>query len=153
MRTLSMAIILGLFGAIAVYVSNEMEWPTWVLFITWVSYYLFGKSPRALIWPFIQIMMGIAMGVLIRLSVQWLGNTAWSMPLAVFFFIGSLAYFGRYTKLNNIPAWFLGLIVFFGAHPPLDFSSIISLLVPLTAGLLFAWLNDSVLQKLVPAGK
>lgn len=143
-----MALVLGFFGGAAVALSSSLQWPTWVMFIAWVSYYLFGKSLRTSLMPFVQIALGIAMGVLIRLSATSLGSVAgtWGLPIAVFFFIGSLAYISRHTKLNNIPAWFLGLIVFFGVHPPVEFVPILSLLIPIVAGFILAWINDQAVQ-------
>lgn len=153
MKTFSTAILLGLFGAAAVAVSFKLQWPTWVMFIAWVSYYLFGKSWQTSLLPFIQIILGIIMGILIQSGGKWISSFAGALglPIAVFFFIGSLAYISRFTKLHNIPAWFLGLIIFFGVHPPVDFIPVASLLVPVTAGFLFAWLNDTTMQKLIPA--
>jgi hypothetical protein len=151
MKTFSMALVLGIFGAAAVALSFTLQWPTWVMFVAWVSYYLFGKSLRTSLLPFVQIVLGMLMGLFIQLSGKGLSSFAgaWGLPVAVFFFIGSLAYISRLTKLNNIPAWFLGLIIFFGVHPPVAFIPMASLLIPITAGFLFAWLNDTAVQKLM----
>lgn len=147
MQTLKTAIILGLFGAGAVSVSMALKWPTWVLFLAWVSYYLFGKSFKTSIPIFCQIILGILMGVAIQLSTQLLSTFigAIGFQVAVFLFIGSLAYLSKIKPLGNIPAWFIGLIILFGVHPKLEFIPIISLLLPIIAGFAFAWLNDTTL--------
>ncbi|MES3018783.1 MAG: DUF1097 domain-containing protein [Bacteroidota bacterium] len=149
MKTFIVAIIFGLFGAVAVSISFAMAWPTWVMFIAWVSYYLFGKTVLSSLKAFMQIGLGILMGVLIQITGGALGKEigALGFPIAVFFFIGSLAYFARTKTLNNIPAWFLGLIVVFGVHPPLTPLPILQLAIPLFFGFLFAWLNDSAVEK------
>jgi hypothetical protein len=41
MKTFSIGIVLGLVGAVAVAISFALQWPTWVMFVTCVSYYLF----------------------------------------------------------------------------------------------------------------
>ncbi len=43
MKTFLIGIILGLFGAFAVALAFGLQWPAWVMFIAWVSYYIFVK--------------------------------------------------------------------------------------------------------------
>jgi len=151
MKTFSIGLILGLFGAVAVAISFALQWPTWVMFVAWVSYYLFGKTLKTSLPVLIQIALGIIMGVLIQASGKWLSGYfgGLGLPVAVFFFIGSLAYISQLKKLNCIPAWFLGLIIFFGAHPPIAPLPVIALFIPIIAGFLFAWLNDSAVQQVM----
>ena len=151
MKTFSIGLILGLFGAVAVAISFALQWPTWVMFVAWVSYYLFGKTLKTSLPVFVQIALGIVMGVLIQATGKWLSEHigAFGLPVAVFFFIGSLAYISQLKKLNSIPAWFLGLIIFFGVHPPVALVPIIELFIPIIAGFLFAWLNDSAMQRVI----
>jgi hypothetical protein len=148
MKTFSTGIVLGLFGAIAVAISFALHWPTWVMFVAWVSYYLFGKTLKTSLPVLIQIALGIIMGVLIQVTGKWASGYigVFGLPVAVFFFIGSLAYISQLKRLNSIPAWFLGLIIFFGVHPPMTPLSIMELFIPIIAGFLFAWLNDSAVQ-------
>jgi hypothetical protein len=152
MKTFSIGIILGLFGAVAVAVSFALQWPTWVMFVAWVSYYLFGKTLKTSFPVFIQIVLGIVMGILIQATGKWLSQHigVLGLPAAVFFFIGSLAYISQLKKLNSIPAWFLGLIIFFGVHPTIAPVPIMELFTPIIAGFVFAWLNDSAVQQVIP---
>ena len=151
MKTFSIGFILGLFGAVAVALSFALQWPTWVMFVAWVSYYLFGKTLKTSLPVFIQMALGIVMGILIQGTGKWLSEHlgGFGLPVAVFVFIGSLAYISQLKKLNSIPAWFLGLIIFFGVHPPLAPLPVIKLFIPIIAGFLFAWLNDSVVQQVI----
>ncbi|MDR3023046.1 DUF1097 domain-containing protein [Chryseobacterium sp.] len=148
MKTLPIAAAFGFFGAIAVTVSFSQQWPTWVMFIAWVSFYIFGKKWQSSLWAFLQIILGMGMAVLIQLTAgfleQFIGG--FGFPVSVFFYIGSLAYFAGTQKLNNIPAWFLGLIILFGVHPPLEPLPILKLLIPITAGFIFAWLNNKTVE-------
>ncbi len=88
MKTLLTGLMLGIFGAIAVYISVSLQWPTWVMFIAWVSYYVFGKTLKQSLAVFIQIVFGIIMGLLIQVTGIWLSGIAGALglPLAVFFF-------------------------------------------------------------------
>lgn len=151
MKTLSSALIMGILGAVAVFVSFSLQLPTWILFIAWVSYYLFGKSLRTAVVSLIPIVFGMLMGVAIQLTAEGLSGTVGQLglPLAVFVFIGSLAYLSKIEILSNIPAWFIGLIIFFGAHPPMESIPILRLFIPVIAGFLFAFLNDSAINMAV----
>lgn len=150
MHTFFVSLIMGLFGAIAVTTSSHFSWPTWVMFIAWVSYYLFGKSLKTAKMSFIQILCGILMGIAMQTTAGFLAGTLGSLsfPVTVFFFIGALAYITKIKNLNNIPAWFIGLIVFFGVHPQIDLLPILSLLPPIVAGFTFAHLNSLAINKI-----
>jgi hypothetical protein len=150
MKTLPIAIAFGLFGAIAVTVSFSQQWPTWVMFIAWVSFYVFGKTWQSSLWAFLQIVLGMCMAVLIQLTAGLLGEVIGSLSFAasVFLYIGSLAYFARTRRLNNIPAWFLGLIILFGVHPSLEPLPILQIIIPIVAGFVFAWFNNLVVEKI-----
>jgi len=150
MKTLPTAIAFGLFGAIAVTISFSLQWPTWVMFVAWVSFYIFGRTWQASIKTFLQITLGMIMAVLIQLTAGLLTTLVGPLgfPLSVFFFIGSLPYVARTKNLNNIPAWFLGLIILFGVHPELEPLPIAKLLIPISAGFIFAWANNLVVEKL-----
>ena len=155
MKTLSIAVIFGLFGAVAVATSFALSWPTWVMFIAWVSYYIFGKTLSSSAIAFVQIVLGMVMGLLIQVTgiflSEYLGGLG--LPVAVFFFIGSLAFIMKVKSINNIPAWFLGLIIFFGAHPKMEPLPLLALLIPIVSGFLFAWLNDTAVHKVMQAPK
>ncbi len=150
MKTLPIAIAFGLFGAVAVTVSFAQQWPTWVMFVAWVSFYIFGRSWQGSLWAFLQIVLGMGMAVAMQLTAGLLSQVigTFGFPASVFLYIGSLAYIARTRKLNNIPAWFLGLIILFGSHPPLEPLPILKLLVPIVSGFVFAWLNNLVVEKI-----
>ncbi|MBL4662611.1 MAG: DUF1097 domain-containing protein [Flavobacteriaceae bacterium] len=145
MKQFLTAIIMGACGALAVFISFSFHLPSWVLFLAWVSYYLFGKSLKPSIKSLLPITAGIVMGIVI----QVLGTTlttnlgAIGFPLAVFVFIASLPYVSKIKLLSNIPAWFIGLIIFFGVHPSLEVKPILSLFVPILAGFCFAFINST----------
>lgn len=154
MKTFSTGILFGLFGAVAVSVSFAAQWPTWVMFVAWVSYYIFGKSIKTSLYAFLQIALGITMGIGMQLTGMFLGKYigAFGLPIAVFFFIGSLAYITKIKALSTIPAWFLGLIIFFGAHPDIAPVPLLKLFVPILAGFIFAWANDNAVHRVAHRG-
>ncbi|QOG00801.1 DUF1097 domain-containing protein [Flavobacterium sp. MDT1-60] len=152
MKTFQTAVLFGLFGAAAVSISFAAGWPTWVMFIAWVSYYIFGRNIKNSASAFIQIILGLLMGAMIQFTGMFLGGYlgAFGLPVSIFIFIGSLAYLSKIKSLSSIPAWFLGLIVFFGIHPKLEPLSLLELAVPLLFGFVFAFLNDTAVHKIQP---
>ncbi|WP_395763121.1 DUF1097 domain-containing protein [Elizabethkingia anophelis] len=150
MKTLPIACVFGLFSAIAVSLSFAFHWPTWVMFIAWVSFYIFGRTMQSSIWAFLQIVLGMCMAVSIQLTATAFTQIIGSLGFAVsvFLYIGALPYVIRIKKLNNLPAWFLGLIILFGVHPPLEPLPIVSLFLPIAAGFVFALLNYTTVEKI-----
>lgn len=150
MKTLPIACVFGLFGAIAVSLSFAFHWPTWVMFIAWVSFYIFGRTIQSSLWAFLQIVLGMCMAVSIQLTATAFTQIIGSLGFAVsvFLYIGALPYVIRIKKLNNLPAWFLGLIILFGVHPPLEPLPIVSLFLPIAAGFVFALLNYTTVEKI-----
>jgi len=120
------------------------------MFVAWVSFYIFGRTWQSSLWAFLQILLGMGMAVAIQLTAGLLSQVigTFGFPASVFLYIGSLAYIAKTRKLNNIPAWFLGLIILFGVHPPLELLPISKLLFPIIAGFVFAWLNNLVVEKI-----
>lgn len=143
---------MGLFGTLAVFLSISIGWPGWVLFIAWVSFYLFGKSLKKSLNIYLQIILGIGLGVLIEMFGKLFSERIgmWGLYLAVFLLIGSLAFLTKIKGLRDLAAWFIGLIVFFGVEPHLEVVSIARLLLlPLAVGFLFGYTLDTILTKFV----
>ncbi|MCE7054258.1 DUF1097 domain-containing protein [Algoriphagus sp. AGSA1] len=145
MKTLSTSLSMGALGALAVFISFSLQWITWVLFIAWVSYYIFGMSIKTSAKALLNISAGFIMGIIISTVANGLPEQLgrFTLPIAVFICISFLPYLSKNKVLNNIPAWFLGLIVFFGVHPPLAIQPILTIFSSLIAGFVFALLNHT----------
>ncbi|MBU2903142.1 DUF1097 domain-containing protein [Maribacter dokdonensis] len=146
MKQFLTASIMGFFGAFATLISFSFHLPSWVLFLAWISYYLFGKSVKSAIQILLPLTCGILMGITIQLFggglSDYLGN--FGFPIAVFIWITSLSYFSKIKRLENIPAWFIGLIIFFGLHPKIEIKPMIIIFITIISGFVFAYLNDTM---------
>lgn len=151
MKTFLVALIMGAFGAVAVVTSSSLSLPTWVMFLAWVSYYVFGRSLQKAGVSLLQIICGILMGICMQVSAGILTGLLGpaGFPIAVFVLIGSLTYITQIKILSNIPAWFIGLIIFFGVRPEIAPLPIVSLLIPIIIGFAFAYLNDTTIHKFI----
>ena len=59
MKSFKQAFTMGLTGATAVFIATYFGLPTWVLFMAWVSYYLFGTNIKKAFLIFIQQVFGV----------------------------------------------------------------------------------------------
>lgn len=137
---------MGILAALAMFISFLLQWPAWVLFIAWLSYYIFGKSLKSALYAFFPITAGIALGITIQVSGAALSKHlgALNFPIVVFMCITLLAYISKFKLLSNIPAWFMGLIIFFSVHPPIELKPVLLLFIPIITGFIFAYLNDTI---------
>lgn len=143
MKSFKQAVTMGLTGAIAVFTASYFEIPTWVLFTAWVSYYLFGTNLKTAFLTFTQQIFGI----LIAIIIQYLGtnlsehSTSFGFPIAVLIVMIGVFYISKLNYLNNIPAYFLGMIVWFGSNIEIEINNISLLGITLLSGYIFAWAN------------
>lgn len=137
---------MGFFGALASLISFSFHLPSWVLFLAWVSYYLFGKSIKSALQTLPPLTFGILMGITIKLFGGSLGDYlgSFGFPIAVFILITSLSYLSKIKRLENIPAWFISLIIFFGVHPKIELKPMIIIFITIILGFVFAYLNDTM---------
>ena len=152
MKTTLFGALMGLFGGLAVYLSLSAGWPGWILFLAWVCFYLYGKSVTRSLSIYLQIVLGIGLGILIEVSGHFFTEMIGGMGLylAIFLGIGSLAFLIKIKGLHDLTAWFFGLVVFFGAEPQLAPLHIgYQLLLPLAAGFVFGYGVDQIVTRLV----
>jgi hypothetical protein len=148
MKKLHSGILLGVLSATAVSLAVAFHWPSWVIFLAWISYYVFGKSVKTALQTLLQMLLGITMGIFIELATKGLSVFlgGFSLPITVFLLVGSLAFLTSIKPLNNVFGWNLGLILYFGVHPKVEIIPMLSLLAPVLTGFTFAWINDSMRQ-------
>ena len=150
MKSFKQALILGLVGAIAVFTTSYFQLPTWVLFIAWVSYYLFGTNPKSALLVFTQQILGVIIAIIIQYFGIKLSEPfgALGFPLVVFIVMIGVYYISKLKYLNNIPAYFLGMIVWFGSNETYNFNLFIVLGFTLIVGYIFAWVNVEINEKI-----
>jgi len=150
MKSFKQALNMGAIGAIAVFTSSYFQLPTWILFMAWVSYYLFGTKPKSALKIFIQQLFGI----IIAMIIQFLGSKLsisfgiLGFPLVVFIIMIGVFYISRLKYFNNIPAYFLGMIIWFGSNKPININIFLVLGLTLIIGYVFAWLNVEINNKI-----
>lgn len=141
------ALIVGIMSAIAVSLTLHLNLYTWVLFMAWVSFFVFGKEPKQMALTFAQIVLGMGIGILMMVKGHFLGGIlgGFGPSIAIIVVMALLMYFVPNLKpINTIPAYFMGIIIFFGTHPELNVTEIGLILLTVITGFLFAWTTQKM---------
>lgn len=141
------AFIVGVMSAIAVMLTLQLNLYTWVLFMGWVSFFVFGKEPKQILFSFIQIVLGMGVGILMMVKGHFLTDLIGEAgpPIAIIIVMAIFMYFIPNLKpINTIPAYFMGIIIFFGTHPELKVMEIGLILLTVIIGFSFAWTTQKI---------
>ena len=150
MKSIQQALTMGLTGAIAVFTASYFGLPTWVLFMAWVSYYLFGTEPKTAFLILIQQVFGILIAMIIQYFGTFLSEIleTFGFPIIVFIVMIGVFYISKLKYLNNIPAYFLGMIIWFGSNSKIDINILSLLGITLLSGYAFAWINVTISERI-----
>lgn len=149
MKILPQALVVGMIAALAVIISSIFNLAAWALFLAWVGYFVLGPTVRTACFSWIHILIGIIIGtgliICNSVLVPYLGQ--WALALLVFVIATSLTFMEPAKPLNNIPAYYFGMIMLFASGSSPNLSAIISLMIPITIGLCLGWLTVTVREK------
>lgn len=118
-RFVTYTAIAAVVAATAAYTSTALGLEAWVMFAGWVAWFTRPTSVRLGVHAVICLWLGMALAVaghtIVGLATPFLGAAA--LPLAVLV-LASVAVGLRTTPVvNNMLAWFVGLVTFFAAEP------------------------------------
>ncbi|QNK61487.1 DUF1097 domain-containing protein [Pedobacter sp. PAMC26386] len=136
------AIIYGMLGTVAVLISVLLVIPPWILFLGWISYYLFGKNPERAVNTYVLMLIGVILSMLMKITGELLTPIMgqYAILIVVFVLIGALT-FAEYLKwFSNMAAYFLGMVIYFGSKKEYGLTVIYEISIPLILGFIFAWL-------------
>ncbi|MCT3744689.1 DUF1097 domain-containing protein [Elizabethkingia anophelis] len=139
--------IVGVMSALAVILTLNLDLYTWVLFIGWVSFFLFGKSPKQIFFTFIQIVLGFGIAILMLVNGHFLNSIIGEIGtgLSIILVMTSFMYFVPKLKtVNVIPAYFMGIITFYSTHPKLELTEISVIIGTIVLGFAFAWITENI---------
>lgn len=113
------------FGAIAATVASTAAFASlhlgiapWAMFIGWVAYFTRPLSARQGAYTWLCLLSGLAVGAVAVVALQRLMPIMGSFALLMIVFVVAMIVVSMRAvrMLDNIPAWFLGLIAFFASH-------------------------------------
>jgi Protein of unknown function (DUF1097) len=135
-----LALIIGAWAGFATWLTapDQLNVPTWVVFLAWASYFIFGAQPK----PSAKGLAQVVCGALIAALMLFVGIKIapmlglWTFPLLVFIVAFGIAFF-EWTPVNNIPAFYIGLSMMVGSGFAPDAPHILKLLIAIALGFVF----------------
>jgi threonine/homoserine efflux transporter RhtA len=114
-KFVGLTLIAATIAAVAATMSAGIGWPVWAMFVGWVAYFTGGHSASGALRSYICVAIGIALGTVAAISVGTLLPSIdyFAFGVVVFFVAILVVSLRSAPLLNNIPAYFLGLITFF----------------------------------------
>ncbi|MHA7058830.1 DUF1097 domain-containing protein [Aquimarina sp. M1] len=108
-----------------------------MLFIAWVSYYLFDKNISLI---FTQQLFGISLAITIQYLGTELSKSLGILGFSIIVFVinTGVYYVNKLQYLNVIPAYFLGMIIWFGSHTQPNVKTITLTVFTMLISFLFA---------------
>ncbi len=150
MKSIKQALTMGLTRVTAVFTASYFGLPTWVLFIAWINYYLFGTNIKTAFLIFIQQVFGILIAIIIQYLGNYLSETLTSFWFSVTIFIVMIRvfYVSKLKYLNIIPAYFLGMIIWFGSNSEININILLLLTITLLIDYTFTWINVIISEQI-----
>ncbi len=154
MRFTTQTLAAALTAAIAATTSASLGWPVWAMFMGWVAFFTRGHSARDAFFSYLCLAIGMGFGVVAALTVGVL------MPLIGVLAFGPVVFvvaiivvsLRALAPINNVPAYFLGLITFFAAHLEPGILAFSELAAVSGLGSFAAWTAHRLQTKIIRAG-
>lgn len=145
-----LTLIAAVVASLAATASAGLGWPVWAMFIGWVAFFTGQHSIRGALFSYVCVAIGIAFGNIAALAVGSL------LPILDFLAFGAVVFVVAIVvvtlraapPINNIPAYFLGLIAFFAAHLPPSIPAFLELAAVSALGSAAALIAHTLQRKL-----
>lgn len=153
-RYIGFTLVAATGAASAAYSSTLLGLEIWMMFVGWVVYYTNPSSIYQGVASFLCLIAGLAAGCVAAIAFTRLGPIFGDFAIAMIVFsIAIVVVSMRGVKvLDNITAWFLGLIAFFAAHLEPTLLSIFELGCAAALGCVAGWVTQGLQAKLLGSG-
>ncbi len=128
-------------AAIAATTSAGLGWPVWAMFIGWVAFFTGSHSAAGAVSSYLCAAIGIAFGAAAAIGVGTLLPLIDYLAFGVIVFVVAIVVVSlrAVPRLNNVAAYFLGLIAFFASHQAPELSAFLELAAVSALGSFAAW--------------
>ncbi|MCB1754176.1 MAG: DUF1097 domain-containing protein [Gammaproteobacteria bacterium] len=144
-------LVAAIAATLAATATAALGWPVWAMFIGWVAFFTGESTIKGSLATFGCLAIGIILGnfaaTVVGLLMPSLGFLAFAPVVFVVAFI--VVTLRAVSVLNNIPAYFLGLIAFFAAHIPPSLASVATLLAITALGSFAAYCTRYLQSRLM----
>lgn len=146
----TMTAIAAATAASAAAASLNLGLPVWAMFIGWVAFFSRGHSTRDGVINYGSVLTGIVLGMVAATAVAALSPSLGKMalPMVVFVVAMGVVSLRAIPVMNNVMAYFLGLIAFFAAHLEPSLDSLIRLGGASAIGSVSAWVSLKMQQRI-----
>ena len=126
------ALLTAILAGVVTLITWQMNgWPsaagkplTYISFITWAAYFLFGANVKGATNAFLSIIAGIIAAILMFvLSITFGFVPWWAVPLAVVILVIVMMYAEKVKPINNVAAVFMGTGIYFSLSAAGAFST------------------------------
>jgi hypothetical protein len=140
-------------AAAAAFSSLTLGLAPWAMFIGWVAYFTRPTSAPAGAASWLCLVLGLVLGAIAVASLRALTPALGPAAIAVVVFVvGMIVISMRATPvLDNVLAWFLGLIAFFASHLEPGFEAVAELGGASALGGVAGWAAQALQRRLTPA--
>lgn len=107
----------------------------WIMFIGWVAYFTNPGSINSTIASTICVCLGVLLGIVAAMVTKSLIPQLGAAAFGIVVFVVAICIISlrKVKMIGNIPAWFLGMITYFAAHPEPSTGTI----APILAAIIF----------------
>jgi len=135
------SILVGIIAGVAVWSAATFNLTGWILFMAWISYFLFGPTLRSNAWAFAQMIVGVLLSLLVIQSSMALAPLIgiWGNVGVVILLVAVLGLLEDVQPINVLPAYYIGLVIFIATGLPPVPASLWLVIPPILAGFAFGW--------------
>ncbi|MFD0206649.1 MULTISPECIES: DUF1097 domain-containing protein [Saccharothrix] len=129
-------VIAGVVAAAAAFGSESLSLEPWAMFVGWVAWFTRPQSAVQGLHAMVSLWLGFCLAIVGHFIVQALSPALGhgALPLAVFCLAIVAVGLRKAPVVNNMLAWFLGLIAFFAAGPEDVVTGLLSLVAASAIG-------------------
>jgi Protein of unknown function (DUF1097) len=122
-------VIAAVVAALASWSSAALALEVWVMFAGFIAWFTRPTSVRNGVYSIICLFLGIALGALAHIATVALSPPLGSLALPFVVFVVGVVIVGLRTThvVDNMLAWFLGLVTFFAAEVEIEFWTLLEL--------------------------
>lgn len=148
------------FGAIAAVVASatalvsaQLGFAPWAMFVGWIAFFTRPTSTSQAVRTGLCVLGGLVFGASAVLAIQALTPTLGGLALFPVVFVVTMVVVSMraVAMLDNIPAWFLGLVAFFAAHQEPALPAVLQLAGAAVLGLVAGWGSQRLQRNFTPA--
>lgn len=130
----------------------KLSLPVWAMFVGWIAFFTRGLTTRSAFENLGCVWLGLCMGVLAAISISQLApqlGLGLALPTVVFAVALIVVSLRGLPVLNNLLAYFLGLVAWFAGHLEPSLGGLVLLASASAIGSLAGWIAHNLPQRVL----